>query len=419
MLQKLFPRAHQRISSLPLWGPIAEGFSDWLLHQGYRRSSARLYVRTLSRLDDAFRLQGRRGLGDVTRGDLQACLTASSQDDRNLARTVHALERYFDQLTIFPPRSAQPLSRIASKLADYRRFLEELRGLGASSVAAHLGTASCFLNSVGYESNASALAELEPCAVEAFVASLGKRHGRASLQHELAHLRGFLRFGVATQTLPAGLDAHIDSPRLYRLEQLPRALPWESVCALLGSIDRSTARGLRDYAMLFVIATYGLRACDVRALRLEDIRWRQGEIHLAQRKTGQPLLLPLTDAVGDVLLGYLHEGRPETSFRELFLRVRAPLGPFKHTGVNDAFRGCVKRSGLELPFTGIHCLRHSYALHLLRQGTSLKTIGDLLGHRTAESTCVYLRLAVEDLREVALSLPRDFPAQSDQGELRP
>jgi integrase/recombinase XerD len=105
------------------------------------------------------------------------------------------------------------------------------------------------------------------------------------------------------------------------------------------------------------------------------------------------------------LIRDLREGRSQAPFRELFLRVRAPLGPLGLTGVNDAFEGCVKRSGLPLPVTGIHCLRHSYALHLLRQGTSLKTIGDLLGHRTAESTCVYLRLAIDDLREVALDVP--------------
>ena len=82
------------------------------------------------------------------------------------------------------------------------------------------------------------------------------------------------------------------------------------------------------------------------------------------------------------------------------------MGPLGPTGVNDACSGGVKRSGLRLAFTGVHCLRHSYALHLLRQGTSLKTIGDLLGHRTAESPCVYLRLVIEDLREVALDVPR-------------
>jgi len=170
--------------------------------------------------------------------------------------------------------------------------------------------------------------------------------------------------------------------------------------------------------MLFLIATYGLRACDIRTLRLEDIRWRQAEIRVAQRKTGQPLVLPLTNAVGDVLVQYLRDGRPQTPFRQLFLRVRAPMGPLKKTGVNDAIKGCVKRSGLKLAFTGIHCFRHSYALHLLRQGTSLKTIGDLLGHRTAESTCVYLRLAIEDLREVALDVPGNCRL-SQQSEVQP
>ena len=91
--------------------------------------------------------------------------------------------------------------------------------------------------------------------------------------------------------------------------------------------------------------------------------------------------------------------------REVFLRVRAPAGPLAPTAVTEAFQGWTRRSGLPIPYQGPHCLRHSLAVHLLRQGTSLKAIGDLLGHRSAESTCVYLRLHVEDLRDVALDLP--------------
>ena len=406
MLKELFPRAHRRFSSLPLLGAIADSFANWLQQQGYRRRSVRLYLRTLSRLDAMMRLRGRSTLSDVTREDLRACRPANSQDDRNLAGTVHVLERYLDVHSFLsPPPPPEPLGRSDALLADYKHFLEDVRGLSRSTVTGHLLTVSCFLEHVQYESAPSQLIELKARDIETFIVHLGKQHCRASLQHDAAHLRGFLRFGVASGTLPPGLDAHIDTPRLYRLEQLPRALPWKSVCALLTSLDRSSSMGMRDYAMLFLIATYGLRACDIRTLGLEDIRWRQGEIRMAQRKTGQPLVLPLTDAAGDVLIEYLRHGRPQTPFRQLFLRVRAPMGPLKHTGVNDAIKGCVKRSGLTLAFTGIHCLRHSYALHLLRQGTSLKTIGDLLGHRTAESTCVYLRLAIEDLREVALDVP--------------
>lgn len=118
-------------------------------------------------------------------------------------------------------------------------------------------------------------------------------------------------------------------------------------------------------------------------------------------------MLPLTDAVGSVLLHYLRNGRAHSAYRQLFLRAVAPISPLGRTAVTDAFRARVKRSGLTIPFRGSHCLRHSYAIHLLRQGTSIKTIGDLLGHRTAESTSVYLRLAIDDLREVGLAVPRE------------
>jgi site-specific recombinase XerD len=405
MLKELFPKAHVRFSSLPLLGAIAEGFADWSQQQGYEHSCCRNLVRMLARIDAMIRQHGRSTLSEVTREDLLACRPVNSQDDRNLAGTIHALERYLDANAIFLPPQASPPSRRDALLADYQHFMEEVRGLAHSTVSGHLRTVSCFLEQLDYESAPSHLAELKPSDVETFITYLGKRHCRGTLQHEAADLRGFFRFCTASGLLPPGLDAQIDTPRLYRLEQLPRAVPWESVCALLDSIDRNTQMGMRDYAMLFLIATYGFRACDIRTLLLDDIRWRQGEIWVTQHKTGQPLVLPLTDAAGDALVQYLRHGRPQAPFRQVFLRVRAPLGPLGLTGVNDAFGGCVKRSGLQLPVTGIHCLRHTYALHLLRQGTSLKTIGDLLGHRTAESTCVYLRLAFEDLREVALNLP--------------
>jgi site-specific recombinase XerD len=107
-----------------------------------------------------------------------------------------------------------------------------------------------------------------------------------------------------------------------------------------------------------------------------------------------------------VLLRYLRRGRPSSAHRELFLRERAPAGILKPTAVTEVFQQAVRRSGLPIVFHGPHTLRHSYAVSLLRRGVGLKTLGDLLGHRTAESTCTYLRLATEDLRDVALAAPR-------------
>ena len=185
--------------------------------------------------------------------------------------------------------------------------------------------------------------------------------------------------------------------------------------ALLESIDRSTGDGLRDYTMLLLIAAYGLRVSEVAALTLDGIHWRQRWLQVPQRKSRSPLPLPLTDTVGSALVHYLREGRPkDVTSRHLFLRSRAPIEPLKPTGVTMVFERWARRSGLEIPFFGAHCLRHSYAVHLLRSGASIKTIGDLLGHRYVDSTSGYLRLATEDLRDVALPMPKTSPAASER-----
>ena len=177
------------------------------------------------------------------------------------------------------------------------------------------------------------------------------------------------------------------------------------VTTLLKSIDTQSAMGLRDYAMFLLIATYGLRSSEVVAIGLDDIHWRQGSLRIHQRKTSSPLELPLTNEVSAALVKHLRRTPPTAPLRKVFLRMRAPIGLLKPTAIGNAFQALVRKSGLEIPFQGPHCLRHSFAVQLLKNGTPLKTIGDILGHRSAESTSVYLRLATGDLREVPLPIP--------------
>jgi integrase/recombinase XerD len=157
--------------------------------------------------------------------------------------------------------------------------------------------------------------------------------------------------------------------------------------------------------MFLLIATYGLRASEIVSISFEDIRWRQHILQVHQSKTSSPLELPLTNEVLSALVKHLKRTPPPAPHRKIFLRMRAPVGVLGPTAVERAFNALIRRSGLSIPYQGPHCLRHSYAVHLLKNGTSLKTIGDILGHRSAESTCVYLRLALTDLREVALEIP--------------
>ena len=404
MLIEIYPRCHARYSSLRVLGPHLDGFIHWLRSQGYPRYLIRLRVRATRKLDALLGQQGVHGPGDLTAEQLLAYAPRDSQQDIELAAVVRALARYFGETHLFAPSRQTPAEQL---LASYRKHLERVRGLAPATICHHAATVGEWLAHLGYDQEPARLHALERRALEEFLERIGGRVGRESLQHAVAHLRCFLRFLASGGLAPAGLDTQLDTPRVYRGERLPRALPWDLVRAFLQSIDRSTPMGRRDYAMFLLIASYGLRSCEVVALTLDDIEWRARRLCVTRPKVRSTLVLPLTDEVGAAILGYMRAGRPELPHREVFLRERAPAGTLKPTAVTEAFQGRVRRSGLPIRAQGPHCLRHSLAVHLLRQGESLKAIGDLLGHRSTESTCVYLRLHVEDLREVALDLPAD------------
>ena len=402
MLVQFFPRMHRRYSSLRLLGPILGDFAGWLHARGYPRVAVRRHLRAARRLEKRWLRRGPRSLSAIRRADFQVCAPGHSQDDPDLAAVARVLKTYFEERRLL---AGEPAIAAPQELTGYQQYLTALRGLAPGTIADHLATVSEFLQFMAEKRPAMSLGLLTPRELEAFVQQVAARVSRATLQHVVAHLRSFLRWLAARGAARQGLESQIDTPRVYRQEQLPRALRWDTVRALLESIDRRTAIGRRDYAMLLLVATYGLRSSEIVALTLDDFVWRQGELRVPRRKVDGVLTLPLTDDAGNAVLDYIRHGRPTLPTRVLFLRVRPPAGLLKPTAVTEVFQTRVRHSGLTIPFQGPHCLRHSLAVQLLREGVSLKAIGDVLGHRSLESTCLYLRLATEDLREVALDLP--------------
>ena len=404
MLAEFFLRAHARFFSLPILGAHLDEFVVWLHSRGFPRVPLCAQVRAAPRLDGLLRDRGVGSVGELAMDELLSFAPRDSQDDIALAAFVRSAARFFDSkglLRLSVPGPGEVL------VASYRAYLMRVRGLAESTVIHHGVTASEFLDFLGVDRDSGALKALCATRIEAFLRAVGPRLSRETLQHTVAHLRSLLRFLAARGDVDRGLEAFIDTPRVYRRDRLPRSLPWETVQAFLSAIERTTPMGRRDYAMFLLIATYGLRTSEIAALRLDDFEWRDGRIRVGRPKTSSQLVLPLTDEVGAAVIEYLRGGRPDLPHREVFLRVRAPEGPLLPTAVTEAFQGWTRRSALPIPYQGPHCLRHSLAVHLLRQGTSLKAIGDLLGHRSAESTCVYLRLHVADLRDAALDLPKE------------
>lgn len=396
MLNALFPKDHQRYLQSPVADWLTD-FADWLVSAGYAHKPAHDHVRRLKQVLEA--------CGSVTSdavfsvADLIRMFGLARQ--QVLFRgTQRAFQRYLAAHNQLLPEPEH--TRFTPLLDAYRHHLLEMRGLAASTINQHLATVTVFLaETVPTEGG---LQDLSPKAIEQFVIAAGRRLKRQSLQHTVSQLRAFLRFCHDRGELSERLDI-IDTPRTYRDELPPRALPWDLVQQLLGSIDRSCPLGCRDHAMLYLMAHYGLRPSEIVTLTLTSIDAVNKTLRVEQRKTRSILVLPLSKQALGVLDEYLRCGRPASVDPQLFLRHRTPAGPIKHTAVCDVYEKRAKRSGLPLQDSSSYSLRHAFAMRLLERGVGINAIGDLLGHHTLESTCVYLRLQTEALREVGLPVP--------------
>lgn len=377
----------------------------WFSHHGYTRLTICNHIKALTRL--VRWLQRLRGpdLKGLTQSDLSSAYDWFRKREPGVAGTTRALEKFFRERQFIPEGKTPPLPASERELEDHGTYLREACGLTTTTIQGHQSRLRFFLRFLKFDEHASVIRTLRMDQIEVFLRKAARTNNRFSLQHVVASLRGFLRRKHVQGVLKRPLHQHIDTPRTYRLEQLPRSLPWEQVVALLRSIDRSRPDGLRDFTLLYLAAAYGLRSSELVRLTLDDINWRAGVLHVSQSKTRQTLQLPLTEEAGGVLARYLKNGRPQSEHRQLFLRRRAPTGPLAHTAVHDILEYRIRRSGLELPLLGTHVLRHSFAVHLLRRGVPMRQIGEALGHRDCQSTAVYLRLAVDDLRDVGLPVP--------------
>jgi integrase len=219
-------------------------------------------------------------------------------------------------------------------------------------------------------------------------------------------LRSFLRWAYQEERLPTDLRVAVITGRHMRQAQVRDVLVTEDVDRVLAAVDRSRAVGRRDYAVLLLAIRYGMRPSDIRQLRLDDVHWRPGLITIRQAKTGRPLTLPLLPEIAQALVAYLRDGRPKTIAREIFVRHRAPFAPFVPTNNLTAIvRPLFRRTGLDQRSgnRGLYLFRHTLASNLLEAGCPIKSIADVLGHQSTDTTMEYATVNLAALRRVALS----------------
>jgi integrase/recombinase XerD len=267
-------------------------------------------------------------------------------------------------------------------LEGYDWWMGELRGLATVTRDEHIARARELLDGLGERSDPELLENLGVREIDAYIAHRVEGLRRKSIKTLTACLRVFLRYLHGSGRTARDLSLSVTSPVLYAYEGIPSALQPEDVQNVLAMTreDRTIA-GRRDYAILMLLATYGLRAGEITTLRLDDIDWRKDVLRVRHSKTGAHSTLPLLPEPGEALLAYLRDARPQTALREIFLCLKAPLRPFRdgsalYSTIRDRLtRAGVRRAGKKGP----HAFRH-YVSRLTRSGRS-SVSSDFLGNR--------------------------------------
>jgi site-specific recombinase XerD len=294
-------------------------------------------------------------------------------------------------------------STMKKTLYEYAQYCREKRHLRDSTTESRFREISLFLDFLG-KRNIKIFNQIQAIDLSEFVTSR-QCFKPKTISRIVSDIRMFLQFLVLRGLIKIDLTRHLPTIHISQNATIPSVWDQALVAKLLNAVDRSSPRGKRDYAILLLAYQLGLRISDIRVLTLDHINWEAATISIIQSKTQTPLCLPLTDEVGNALIDYLSSARPNTSYREIFLKLTPPFVPLSKNShhIVTFWRELAGIKFRSKQHHGMHSLRHSLATHLLEKGTPFPVVADILGHTSMTSTLIYAKTNVEALRQVALS----------------
>jgi integrase/recombinase XerD len=400
-----YPTVLRRLRSGVLGGEmdrIAAHFSTI----GYKRASAKLYISRIARFSDFAARNGRTTTIDQAVID-QFLGNLPTTAPRIAARTAIEHARRVAPEGFSIPCQTTPDSH-GPLLAAYLDHLRRVRGLEPKTCEGRLLAARRIV--VWYEERAP----------DQPLATMTGKHVLALVEHLLSlstndytrssvtsNVRAFLRFLRWSELNSQDLSRFVPRTPCWRLAHLPPRLPWEDVRRVIDAIDVMTPSGARDRALLLLLATTGLRNKELRLLELQDIHWRAAEVLVRGTKGKRDRVVPLLQEAGAALAEYVLHARPRIDSQRVFLYYVPPMGPFKSsTPISRIVRSRLEQTGIKLSrVAGAHLLRHSLATQLVSQRRPINEVADLLGHRSIDTTAIYVKVALPQLADVALPFP--------------
>jgi integrase/recombinase XerD len=394
-------------------GPLesyASGFAEELLRQGYTRSGAGQHMCFVAHLDRWMRAAGvevDQLSGQVIERYLAGRCAAGYRQYRS-SRALAPLLEYLAPLGLLPAPPEVQLGPVGELLGRYGDYLLAERGLTVGTVRGYLDCVRPFIAG-RLRGDVLDLAGVTAGDVTGFVLAACQGRAVGSAKLIVCALRSLLRWLHLTGMIPVSLAAAVPSVAGWRLSSLPKGLEPGQLRSLLASCDRRTPTGLRDYAVMLLLARLGLRAGEVARLGLDDIDWRHGEVAVLG-KGNRFERLPLLAEVGAAITGYLRRGRPATALgRSVFVRVHAPHRALTSGGVTMVVFDAAQRAGLGKMHA--HRLRHTAATAMLRAGSPLAEVGQVLRHRSPLTTAIYAKVD----RDALAVLARPWPVSVSDG----
>ena len=403
-------RPTSRVSGVVMTGPLTpfeEGYREELRRRGYTVRSVVCEVRQVARFSRWLEADG-LGVSEVNASRVDEFMVwqrAQGQYRSHWSRP--GLRCLIDVLREHGVLAAEdpvaPCSPTDVLLDRFEGYLVAERGLAIGTVALYSACVRRFVNGLA---PGRALSELSVSDVTAAVLRESERVSVSATQSFVNGVRAFLGFCFVEGVMGSDLSQAALLVRGRSSSSLPKGISRADARALLCSCDRRCALGRRDYAIIITLLRLGLRRSELAGLRLDDIDWRSGEL-VVRGKAAREDRLPLPADVGEAIASYLRRGRPRSDRREVFLRSKAPYEPIASGTVASTVRRACRRAGI--PEIGSHRLRHTAACEMVRANVPLLRIGQVLRHRSLQSTARYARVDVERLRGLAAPWPTKGP----------
>lgn len=387
-------------------GPLKEQLDSLaakLKDRGYCRSGGQQMLYICGKFNIFLELRG-LGIKDIS-NELVETFIARQKELTKINGIENAIRHLLDhlrELGLIPPLSTPrlPQGYWSILLRNYGQYLASVRGISESYISINIRCIADFLNSYQAQHSPEDFRNLQGSHLLDYLKNVKKK-----FRDRISILRVFCRYLHGEGLLKTDISVCLPKLRHVKLKSPPDYLPWDKVLKIIAAIDNTHPDGMRDRAIILLLACLGLRASEVLSLKIKNIDWRNGTINIEATKSRKDRMLPLPNIVGEAIACYLRYGRPTKDLPYVFLRHRAPGGTLKCGAISGIVTNHAKRANVTLPPEKCNILRHSLATYLVNSETPIKTISDLLGHASIDTTAIYTMVDMNSLSKVIMPVP--------------